>query len=517
MRRSMLLILLSMSLVFGCLAGCGTKAPAAETTTPNQTELPNATESAEPSQPTEPDDGSLKLYYDDRLPVSQLGSGEVEIKSQEPTSTQVGTDTTDLAVLYYDQANAQFIAVGVGTATVSVGGTEQLIRVRPAPISLVMITGHSIGAGQEGNAAQSIVCTPGQAYSSHKTETFQTATANMGIGYAAAEKPQGIDAFAPGGGGTIGEGSGIAYRWNQLTGEKIWVLNAGVGGSVIPEWQPGQKNYDASVAMYRSAAQVLANEVKAGHYILRNTAIIYHSAANFSYKSVEFTDETMEYWYDKMISGFKADLSMDISGDGKPETVQSIGFLPLWSAENKNSYFSLDRPINYYLAASDAFDGCFMAGETMKNWTTPEDISANFPPVDYPTQSQPVTAPETMNDLLVADGVHYTQVGYNAAGLELGENLYKYFRTKVTAESVTVLSSGNIIVKDKFTFRKKGATESFVIVTQPCYASDFTIEVSDNLELSSPFKVKAKAAGEGKITISKDGEVIKEIKITVKD
>ena len=65
----------------------------------------------------------------------------------------------------------------------------------------------------------------------------------MGIGFAAPAKPAGIDAFAPGGGGTIGEGSALAWKWNQLTGEKVWVLNTAKGGSTIIDWLPS--SYDS--------------------------------------------------------------------------------------------------------------------------------------------------------------------------------------------------------------------------------------------------------------------------------
>lgn len=45
------------------------------------------------------------------------------------------------------------IAVGVGTTDLSVDGVCYQLTVEAAPISLVMITGHSIGAGQTGVAA----------------------------------------------------------------------------------------------------------------------------------------------------------------------------------------------------------------------------------------------------------------------------------------------------------------------------------------------------------------------------
>jgi len=509
--------MLALSLVL--LSACGgTAAPtgSAGSSVPAAEEVVPTTQATEP---TEPDDGSIRFYYDDRISFAELGGSEtsvVQILEQHVESSKVGASEPDDAVLLYDEANAQLIAVGVGTATVDVDGIRVLVRVRPAPISLFMITGHSIGAGQCGVAAQSVASEPGQVYSSHKTATFQSATTDMGIGYATAVKPEGIDAFSVGGGGTIGEGSALAWKWNQLTGEKVWVLNAAVGGSVIPEWQKGQVYYEPAITMYKAATVVLRNEIAAGHYLLKNTAIIYHSAANFSHKNVEYTDEVMEFWYDSMYNGFLSDLALDINGDGVEETVQAIGFLPLWSSDKKGIYNN-DKPINFFMALSDAYPGCFMAAETMRNWCSDELVKENFPAIEYTTQSEPVELPLTKEALLAEDGVHYTQVSYNAAGLELAENLYCYFRTNPQLEDIVIYDAAGSKVKDELNFKRVGASHTLIVETNPCYIADFTIELSDNLKLISPFTVKALDDGEGYINISRDGKVIRSIAVTVGD
>ena len=513
MLKKGLLIMLSFAVCASCL-GCG-----AASADPAQNSQPTslATEETVPVETTEPDDGSIKFFYDDRISPEEFGGkadSVIEISQQQIDSFKVGTKELDDSVLVFDAENGVYIASGVGTATLLVDNQEVLIRVKPAPISLFMITGHSIGAGQKGNAAQSVASEPGQVYSCHKTATFQNADSAMGLGHFAEVRPEGIDAFSAGGGGTIGEGSALAWKWNQLTGEKVWVLNAAVGGSVISEWHKGQTYYTPAVTMYRAAALVLKNEVAAGHYILKNTAIIYHSAANFSYKNVEYTDEVMEFWYDSMINGFLGDLAMDITGDGETETVQAIGFLPIWSSPNKGSY-PYDKPINYYIALSDVYPNCFIAGEAMRNWCTDSLLIENFPEIDYQTQSEPVTKPTTKTDTIAEDDVHYNQVTYNAAGLEIGENLYKYFRAPEPVEEIYVFKSGGTVVKDSIKLKRVGATESFVVEIYPCYRNNFKIEVSDNLELISPFTVKATAEGEGFIRIMDNDKELYKITVTV--
>lgn len=515
MIRKGILIMLCMSLIMGVIAGCDAAAPTGGAV--EQTAAPTETTEAivETTEEPWPDDGAYRAYYDDRIPITELGGNAdsvVEIVDQQVESLIVGSAEQDTAVVYYDKENAQFIVVGTGVTTVSIDGTQKLIRARAAAISLFMITGHSLGAGQCGNGAQSVMIEAGQAYSCHKTATFQEATAEMGIGFAAATKPAGIDAFAPGGGGTIGEASALAWKWNQLTGEKVWVLNAAVGGSVIPEWHKGQTYYEPAVKMYRAAAQVLSNEVKAGHYVLKNTCVIYHSGANFGYKNVEYTDEIMEYWYDSMINGFREDLAMDINGDGTPETVDSIGIVP-HGAGSMND----DKPINYYLAASDKYPNVYIVSKTIYAWRSDELLQSNFPEIDYATQSESVEKPTLVSQLKAEDGVHLTQVGYNAAGLSIGENLYNYFRNDRTLESFQLVDENGNEVKDEIKMKRKGASEVFRLFTEPCYVSDLTITLSDNLEMISPFVVKATAEGEGFITISYKGEELRHIVVKVGD
>lgn len=516
MLRKGILIMLALTLSFGCLSACGDASAPAETTTATAA----SQETTQATEPTEPDDGSIRFYYDDRISYEELGGQKgsvVQILDQQVQSTKVGSEEADDAVLYFDEANGQLIAVGVGTATLDVDGVQVLVRVRPAPISLFLITGHSISAGQCGVKEQSVAIEPGQAYSCHKASTFQSATLNTGIGYTATEKPAGIDAFSVGGGGTIGQGSALAWKWNQLTGEKVWVLNAGVGGSVIPEWHKGQPNYEAAVAMYRAAALALRNEVAAGHYVLKNTAVIYQGNANFTLKKVEYTDEIMEFWYDSMLNGFRNDLAMDITGDGKEETVQAIGFLPHWGRNSAPGKYTHDMPINFYLALSDAFPDCFIVGETIRNWCNGELVTSDFPAIEYTTQSQPVEIPEATDGLYAEDGKHFSQVAYNAAGLEIGENLYKYFRTKTQIEDLVIYTSAGVSVKDDLYLKRVGASVSLIVETVPYYASNVTIKLSDNLELISPFTVKATKEGDGYIKFVKNGDTIRTISVTIGD
>lgn len=91
---------------------------------------------------------TIELLYDDRKDISDVIGVEattVEITNQVVTSKQIGTDTADENVLVY--VDGKIIAVGTGTATIVADGASYDVTVSAAPISMFLITGHSVGAG----------------------------------------------------------------------------------------------------------------------------------------------------------------------------------------------------------------------------------------------------------------------------------------------------------------------------------------------------------------------------------
>lgn len=521
--KQFLIVIICLVLFIGCISGCNADTPENTTgssgsATSATTDATNATEETVPeTEPRMPiiDNDFIQLYYDDYFAISQLveGSATVKITDQRVTSKKVGSKDADTAVVYYHEEKNCLIAVGTGTAKVTVNDATYTVTVTSAPISLFMITGHSIGAGQTGVAAQSVLCTDGQAYSSHGTSLASEPTDGVGIGFGAQTRAKRIDAFVSTGAGTLGEGAALAWQWNNLTGEKAWVLNAAYGGSCLNEWAKGQVRYENAVKLFAYAQKILANEIAAGHYRLKDMAIIYHSAANFDYKNVTYTDENAKFWYDSMWNGFKTDLAMDMDGDGENETVQAMGFVPIFTTP---SLVGVDRPANFFMGASDEYEDMFMASLISYQWVTAGGLEKYFPDIAYETHGESVKKPTT-RETLYTDGVHYHQVAYNALGLNIAENIYTYFRTLNNPESVAIykVSTANRL-KDEIDL-KLGRSVSVFPVVEPLTVNDLTITVSENLEIKYPCTIKAKAAGVGTLTISHGDKVLLTLTINVNE
>ena len=451
----------------------------------------------------------LSLRYDDRYDVS--GKTVSILDAGTPTSYKVGTNEKDTAVITIDGDN--LIATGIGTAQVKIDNTIYNITVEAAPISLVMITGHSIGAGQNGDPNYSVVGPAGQVYSSHGTTNLGATTDGVGIGYGAAVKAANINAFTEAGTGTKGEGSGLAWQWNNLTGEKIWVLNTAVGGSCLPEWIPGETYYENAVTQFQRAQAILANEIKAGHYTLSQMGIIYHNGANFSYKGVVATQSDYETWYEAMWNGFKTETSRDMDADGKSEAVSFLGLVPIWTMSGGISYSS-DEPAGLYMAASKDYPEIFTASLIGQNWLTDASVAEKFPEINYTTQAgSNYTQPNLTTDVFASDNVHYQQVAYNALGIDIANNLYVWLKGEDKSPELAMYKGSRMLDIDGTLELTVGDTWVLSPVTN---LNDLTFTVSGCIELKYPLQVVATGEGTGTLTIS-NGSFTKEITFVCKN
>lgn len=473
-------------------------------------------QSAPPTETTAAAKGeTLELQYDDHLSIADIcdeKKPEVTISNQTVTSKAVGTDDPDEAVLTYDEKGKCIIATGAGTATLEVAGKVYEVTVTAAPISLFMITGHSIGAGEYGDAQISAVCADGMAYSSHGTKALHGVSGNSGIGYGS--KIAGIDAFSAKGAGTIGEGSGLAWQWIEDTGEKVWILNTAVPGACLPEWIPGEEYYENAVATFKAAEEILASEVAAGHYVLKDMAVIYHGGTNFvnpgNGNNYTYTQEDLKTWYDAMWNGFKKEFSRDFGGT--VHTVSKLGLVPIFSSTYQGD-FACDIPANFYMSASSEYSEYFIASDIGRKWLTNDAVKANFPAPGYETH---MGTPQqlTSSEQIFVDGVHYTQLAYNALGTDIAKQLYTALRGEFAMNSISLQDNAGNPIGDTCTLAK-GQSVSIVPQVDSVGAGGMDFTVSGSISKSFPCVITGTSSGSGVLEIKRDGAVIKTVTFTV--
>ena len=484
----------------------------------------------------QPEALDLSLQYDDRKDLAALvgyTASHVTISNEQATSYQVGSNTKDEHVIIYE--NGKIIATGTGTADLTVGNTTHKVTVTPATISMFMITGHSVGAGDGGAIGQSVLCEAGQVYSSHRP--YAITSGEGGLGYGAAVRAgckdssgntvdianqQHLDAFTAEGVGTTGEGSAFGYQWNKLTGEKVWILNFAVGGSCLNEWQTGVEghsswtkyHYDTAIKAFGYAQTVVKNEIAAGHYTFGHMAMVYHNGVNYS-NYPGWTYEKIEADYDAMWNGYKTALSTDMDGDGNTETLEGLGLVPFYNFGNEyDDHF--DKPAGYYMASSAEYPDVFLASNIYFNWMRLEGLST-FPVPNYPVQNgTTLKVPDsiahkenggtsTNSVFCKADNMHPTQVVHNATGMQLANSMYSYLHEAHETTALTLQDQAHNPVTHLNLVL--GESKHLVAMITPNCKGNVTYTAEGAVSLVYPLQVVANEIGTGTIT-AKAGDMV---------
>ena len=133
----------------------------------------NAVKSNEPAILTEGEPISLEYddYYNAETFTDAVVSNEVVVskqvkvqKTESGYANELAENNDEHVVVVTD---GKLHAVGVGTATVTVGDKVYNVTVTPAKLSLFLLAGQSNMEGAEGNAKQSVANTDGTVYASY--------------------------------------------------------------------------------------------------------------------------------------------------------------------------------------------------------------------------------------------------------------------------------------------------------------------------------------------------------------
>lgn len=442
-------LLLIFVLSFSLLCACTPADAPTDSVSGTDTGATNTDQNTNTTPPIE-----LTLQYDDRY---EFPADIDAIVSDEITSMQARTEEKDEAVLKKKNRTVKdtVIACGTGKATVTLtDGSVYQVTVTPAPISVFLILGQSNGEGSTTgdpnvyNTArnQSIVCEEGKVYSTYAWSTTGHATTVAGISsgknltvsnassfvartlsskksVAGASLEYPLNTLSKSGSGKVGFDSGLAWKWNQLTGEKVWVVNCSAGSTAIEVWLPGQDRYEKCRAIVSAVKDTMDAEIAAGHYELKNYAYFWLQG--------ESNKNNTEAVYRANLETLHENLKKDMLLSGNKQ-LEAGGII-------------LVRAFHTTSPATDTFDNgprkaqkafvrehadAFMACDVNDQWITPQGVTEYWAK-KYPDSVYPFTVHSNAykNPTAVATvhtGVHYLQPGYNEIGIEAATQAYDF-------------------------------------------------------------------------------------------
>ena len=352
----------------------------------------------------------------------------------------------------------KLLASGTGTAQVLMTAPESNdeiiinITVSPASLTLMFVSGQSNAEGwcssETGYQRQySIANEEGAVYSTYvPSSTLSASNLITGLSFEQSCTAVNADDYVPGalagegqdisisgeemeykgnalttaGLGKTGMDSGLAYEWQKLTGNKVWIVNASWGGSSIISWIPGRSLYERAEAVYDLAYRTYSAEIEAGHYVAGDQLMFWLQGEQD--KNMEIT--AYGEYFSKMYNGLLEDYPY-LDGIGVVSVRSSVGN---YTGEEELQ-MTAPRVIQYIAGNSNDYSKLYVVSNVNEQWISDSGVQQYFEgkygsridAEDYPIRVS-VKTPVTMKR--VHSDIHYSQLGHNENGLTAAEGLY---------------------------------------------------------------------------------------------
>ena len=425
------------------------------------------------------------LSYDDRYSIrsdEQYNDYMIaDVKTEESKSNPVKdgvvqTELDDSVLTKLDDETV--VASGVGTATLVLEpkeGTETeydeidlAVTVVPAKLTIMYLMGQSnmegmcsTNTGYQLN--NSVACKEGTVYSTYAPTVASWAKNITGINFSnmcdegnasdfVAESltadtsvsgkklEYALNTLTAAGNGKTGPDSALAYKWNELTGEKVWTVNVAWSGSAIASWLPGQSNYERAMSVSKLAQKVYQAEIAAGHYVAGNRLMFW------------LQGETADRY--RTADDYYADFSNMYRNITNNLSIDKCGIIMLRSSVGTREYedelmMTGPRAAQYGIGGSknSNFNNVYVVTNDNENWVTDAGVKNYFAKYNgtfngqYPIRNINSKVPTTIAE--VHSDIHYSQIGHNENGLMAAEGMYQVIQKNGSGKASVTWKDAN--------------------------------------------------------------------------
>ena len=513
-----------------------------------QTEKAGLTEEQEtPGVEWNVEETELSLQYNDRFSLRNLKKewAVAAIETKEVFSNQVsgGRDNgkADQNVIVQDRNDKmKIIASGVGKAEIILVPENQLnqaqlilsglvdgrvtgetiealrvnVTVKPAKLTLMYVAGQSNAEGLCSRNTgyrldESVACKEGTVYSTY-APTNSSSTSITGISFSNYCTQNNSEDFVAGsltgdksisgkklnyplgalttdGLGKTGPDSGLAYKWNELTGDKVWIINTAWSGTSINTWIPGGTYYERTMAVASQVRKTYLAEIESGHYTAGKTLL-------FWLQGEADKSKTAEWYYDSFVTMYDA-MQQNLQLDG-------FGIIMVRSDEgtcNNADDISMSGPriAQYAAGRSEELEKVYVVSNVNEQWVTDAQtrkyFSAAYPGgyLSYPMHSVSSGLPASVSQ--VHNDIHYSQIAHNENGITAAYGMYAAIYETDKADDIEIFWKNRQGEQITALVADKGEDETAVPVVSPSYCSK---------------KVQYYIEGEAALFYEKNGTVI---------
>lgn len=415
----------------------------------------------------------LTLEYDDRYTLKNLKDGYFiySVEDEDITSHQVeggkaSINYDDAVIRIKEGSDTEFTAAAVGKAVMLIAPRAQRakaandmaradwyrveVTVNPAPLTLMFLCGQGTAEGYSSDITgyeicESAECIPGTVYSTYAPTNKNMGEKITGCTFEAPCTAQNAADFAAGslvsdislsgrplsyplnsltaeGRGKAGMDGALAYEWNRLLKEKVWIVNLSAPGQTTANCQKGTAEYERIKAAALCVIKTYKAEAEAGHITAGRRLFFWMQGENERNVSAkEYANMLIS-----MCKSLKKELRIEAFGlilprsnKGNPATEDDIEMTG-------------PRTAQYLLGQNPGYPYIYAVSNDHEKWVTDEGVKEYFAGayprgfINLPRHAGGIRYISTLPQKV--DEIHgdysFSQTAHNETGLSAARGMY---------------------------------------------------------------------------------------------
>lgn len=225
--------------------------------------------------------------------------------------------------------------------------------------------------------------------------------------------------------GKSGMDGALAWKWNKLTGDKVWVSNLAAGSTYISDWTSQGAYFKKILPAMKALRQVAEAEQKAGHYRL-------HYRLSF-WMQGEFDSMKKSTSFDNYLASFKKMYFSMQPALG----FSRMGVITTRYSKDKNYTNAKDmvldgpRRAQYYVGwNSTEYRDVYLVSNINEQWTSDSAVQKYYSSTygggrfTYPLRNSASLKANPGKVTQLHSSIHYAQAGHNENGISAAQGMY---------------------------------------------------------------------------------------------
>ena len=229
-----------------------------------------------------------------------------------------------------------------------------------------------------------------------------------------------LSASRPGKGGMDGA---LAWKWNRLTGDKVWISNLAVGSTYVNDWTSGGTYFKKVLPAMAALRKVAEAERDSGHFKLHYRLSFWMQGEFDSIKGTSFDSYLASF--KKMYGAMQPALGFGHMGIITTRYCKTKNY-----ANAKDMVLDGVRRAQYYIGWNySEFKYAHVVSDINEQWVSDKSIQTYYSNTyggkfSYPLRGSASLKSNPTKISQVHSTLHYTQAGHNENGISAAQGMF---------------------------------------------------------------------------------------------